>query len=187
MSQIKIDSRIYDTSRLDEKIKTYDFDKHTSVGSLLELINDQADSIISLNTKCLKLEDEIKNLIFCKNKLELTEFYQSNTKKKISSYCKKCENQNTSRRLIEKKIKMAEYKGGKCNRCPLDIKSTHYSVFEFHHKNPSEKDPNFKGIRSKKWDFIKNELDKCVLLCANCHRITHAEINENNMCQWPNG
>jgi hypothetical protein len=92
MSQIKIDSRIYDTSRLDEKIKTYDFDKHTSVGSLLELINDQADSIISLNTKCLKLEDEIKNLIFCKNKLEKLispswentkrDYFQKSSKKK---------------------------------------------------------------------------------------------------------
>jgi hypothetical protein len=70
MSQIKIDSRIYDTSRLDEKIKTYDFDKHTSVGSLLELINDQADSLISLEIKCSKLEEENKNLTFWKNQLE---------------------------------------------------------------------------------------------------------------------
>jgi hypothetical protein len=70
MSQIKIDSHRYNTSRLNEKIKTYDFDETTSVNDLLELINEQADSIISLKTKCLELEDEIKNLTFWKNTLE---------------------------------------------------------------------------------------------------------------------
>ena len=62
MSTIKIDSHRYNTSRLNEKIKTYDFDETTSVNDLLELINDQADNLISLETKCLRLEEENKNL-----------------------------------------------------------------------------------------------------------------------------
>lgn len=70
MSTIKIDSHRYNTSRLNEKIKTYDFDETTSVNSLLELINEQADDLISLKTKCLRLEEENKNLTFWKNCLE---------------------------------------------------------------------------------------------------------------------
>lgn len=58
MSKIRIEGHLYDTTKLNEKIKTYDFDETTTVSSLLNLINDQADEIISLKTKCLKLEEE---------------------------------------------------------------------------------------------------------------------------------
>jgi predicted HNH restriction endonuclease len=71
---------------------------------------------------------------------------------------------------------MINYKGGKCERCPLKLEDSHYSVFEFHHTNPKEKDINFKRIKMFKWGKIKNEIDKCMLVCSNCHRIIHAEI-----------
>jgi len=84
MSTIKIDSHRYNTSRLNEKIKTYDFDETTSVNDLLELINDQADNLISLETKCLRLEEENKNLTFWKNCLEkLFAPDWENTKRKL--------------------------------------------------------------------------------------------------------
>jgi len=63
MSKIRIEGHLYDTTKLDEKIKTYDFDETTSVNSLLELINEQADEIISLRTKCSALELNLKKLI----------------------------------------------------------------------------------------------------------------------------
>jgi len=69
-----------------------------------------------------------------------------------------------------KKIKLmaVEYKGGKCvictyNRC--------VDALEFHHE---DKDGKEFGIGSKgytrSWESIKKELDKTVLVCANCHR-----------------
>ena len=69
---------------------------------------------------------------------------------------------------------MIKYKGSKCNDCPLTLENSHPNVFEFHHLNPNEKDIDWKHIKVKKWDTIKIELDKCVLLCANCHRLRHA-------------
>lgn len=100
------------------------------------------------------------------------EFYTDNR-----GYCKKCLCEYHQNRIRKIKIKMILYKGGSCERCNLNIKDSHYSVFDFHHLNPSTKDPNFSGIKSQKWEKIQNEIDKCKLLCSNCHRITHAEIS----------
>lgn len=124
---------------------------------------------ISTEKKCSK----------CNEVKKIREFYQrtnSDRKHDVGGYCKKCSNLYHSNRVKEVKIKMIEYKGGKCERCNLNLKDSHYSVFEFHHINPKEKDVNFAKIKYQKWEVIQNEIDKCKLLCANCHRITHAEI-----------
>jgi hypothetical protein len=72
MSTIKIDGRRYDTSKLDEKIKTYDFDESTTVNDLLELINDQSNEIIRLENICFERGDEITRLENYKNLLVKT-------------------------------------------------------------------------------------------------------------------
>ena len=73
------------------------------------------------------------------------------------------------------KVKLVEYKGGKCCKCGYN-KSI--KALEFHHINPNEKDFTISG---KSWSFekLKREVDKCVLLCANCHIETHEEILQN--------
>ncbi len=112
----------------------------------------------------------------CKTNKPIGEFYKRTNRNDVGGYCKKCSNLYHSNRVKEVKIKMIDYKGNQCEDCGLKHKNTHYSVFEFHHLNPKEKDPNFGRIKYQSWDNIKNELDKCALLCANCHRIRHAEI-----------
>ena len=66
------------------------------------------------------------------------------------------------------------YKGGKCARCGYD---RCIEALEFHHTDPTKKDF---GVSSKgytrSWKRVQEELDKCVMLCANCHRETHAEL-----------
>lgn len=103
-------------------------------------------------------------------------FHNTITRKRYGGYCKECSNNYHSKRVKEIKLKMIEYKGGKCERCKLTVDQSHYSVFEFHHIDPLTKDPYFHKIKYKNWNYIINELNKCKLLCANCHRITHAEI-----------
>ena len=63
--------------------------------------------------------------------------------------------------------------GGECVDCGL--KTEHVCVYDFHHKDPAEKDFSIGEMRrnTKSWEKIASELDKCVLLCANCHRIRH--------------
>jgi hypothetical protein len=122
-----------------------------------------------------KLENGKRTCLVCKIEKNLECFYNSN--KSYQSYCKKCSNLYHQNRVREVKFKMIEYKGGKCIKCELRVEDSHYAVFEFHHIDPLQKDQNFRRIKSQKWETIRKELDKCVLLCANCHRVEHADIN----------
>ena len=68
------------------------------------------------------------------------------------------------------------YKGGKCCICGYDKCK---SALDFHHKNGEVK--NFglsvRGL-TRSWVRTKKELDKCVLVCANCHREIHEGITQ---------
>ena len=75
-------------------------------------------------------------------------------------------------RWRRRKEKAVEYKGGKCTKCGFN---DHAAALQFHHTNPEEKDANWGKIKGKSWDKIVEEIDKCVLLCANCHAIEHAK------------
>ena len=64
------------------------------------------------------------------------------------------------------------YMGGRCSRCGYD---DCLEALEFHHRDASQKDFGIsaKG-HSRSWARVRAELDKCVLVCANCHRALHA-------------
>lgn len=94
---------------------------------------------------------------------ELAESRQSpkeryeNTKKAVVSY----------RQRI--KLKAVEYKGGKCvicgyNKCVRSL--------QFHHVDPSKKDFSLSQV-TRQWEKVKSELDKCIIVCANCHGEIH--------------
>jgi hypothetical protein len=87
----------------------------------------------------------------------------------VKDYCTGC---RTTIRRIKLKEKAIEYKGGKCEHCGY---SKCNRALTFHHKDPSKK--LYILTRSKmactSGEKIKDELDKCVLLCANCHSELH--------------
>lgn len=70
------------------------------------------------------------------------------------------------------KIKAVEYKGGKCIVCGY---SDNPAALQFHHTDPSNKETSWTKLRLRSWDKIMHELDKCILLCANCHSIEHSK------------
>jgi 5-methylcytosine-specific restriction endonuclease McrA len=74
------------------------------------------------------------------------------------------------------RVMAMEYKGGKCIRCGY---CKEIAALEFHHIDPKGKDFGLsqRGL-TRSWEKIKDELDKCVLLCANCHREIHAMIGD---------
>lgn len=100
-------------------------------------------------------------------------------KGKVQSYCSKCNKDNVLKRQKSLKQKCIDYSGGKCQICGYNKCN---SALEFHHKDPSQKDMQFSKFGRTSWDKNKEkiitELNKCILLCANCHREVHANISK---------
>ena len=90
--------------------------------------------------------------------------------RKAKALCKKCHSKQTTERQKKNRAEYIAYKGGKCARCDYD---ECHAAMEFHHIDPAEKDPNFASMRSWGFERAKSELDKCILLCSNCHRSLH--------------
>lgn len=98
---------------------------------------------------------------------------------KTRKYCYDCvPEEGYNGATIRKRIKQwaLDYKGGKCQKCGYD---KCIQALDLHHLNPNEKDFNISDKNIKlDWEIIKKELDKCILVCANCHREIHAEKEE---------
>jgi len=110
----------------------------------------------------------------CKNDCNIDQFYNRRGKIGGSVYCKKCTTDQVVERTRKLKQDMVDYKGGSCEICGYN---KYIGALDFHHKNPNEKDFTIAHIRQYKFDdIIKNELDKCMLVCSNCHREIHGGL-----------
>ena len=77
------------------------------------------------------------------------------------------------------KEKLILYKGGKCLDCSYEFNGQNHTVFDLHHLNPDNKDIEVsKLIGNRAWESVLIEADKCVMLCANCHRLRHGKLEE---------
>lgn len=84
--------------------------------------------------------------------------------------CSVCNIERSSKRAKNLKERVLTYKGGKCilcgyNKCP--------AALDLHHVYAENKEFSMKACSTASFESIKNEIDKCVLLCANCHRELH--------------
>ena len=112
----------------------------------------------------------------CKKVLPLSQFYSQNGHRGgVMSLCKSCFNAYCIERWRLRKIKYIEYMGGKCKHCGIELTENNYSIFDFHHKDPTSKEFVWTKLRLLKEEKIIEELNKCQLLCANCHRLVHQE------------
>ncbi len=69
-----------------------------------------------------------------------------------------------------------EYKGGKCEICGYDKCQR---ALSFHHIDPKTKefDLSSRGI-TRSWERVKREIEKCALVCANCHMELHDGLTQ---------
>lgn len=71
------------------------------------------------------------------------------------------------------KLKGVAYKGGACQVCNY---SKAIRALAFHHLDPTQKDFGIGDGAGRSWKSIRAELNKCVLLCSNCHAEVHSGL-----------
>jgi hypothetical protein len=122
------------------------------------------------------IKNGIKYKLCCKCGIYLqcnSENYYINKNKKVYSYCKQCGKNKTVTQQKQLKLQCINYKGGKCSICGYD---KYFGSMEFHHLDPSKKDFGISDGRCYNFNKIKIELDKCILVCSNCHKEIHGGI-----------
>ncbi len=82
--------------------------------------------------------------------------------------------------MIRNREFIREYKKDK--KCKICGYNKFPRILIFHHKNRNEKDKgvNFLMKTLRNLEIIKKEIDKCILLCPNCHHELHLKERENN-------
>lgn len=110
----------------------------------------------------------------CNTKKNRFEFYNRRDGTDISPYCKICTGEQTIERQRNFKIHCVKYKGEKCSICNYN---KCINALEFHHLDPSQKDFSISNVKLYSFsETVKKELDKCILVCANCHREIHSKL-----------
>lgn len=89
--------------------------------------------------------------------------------------CASCQDQatKTSKEIRHNnKVRIVKLFGGKCFDCGFT--SDVLAVYDLHHLDPEKKKTDFASMTNwKNWNKIQTNIEDCVLLCANCHRIRH--------------
>lgn len=121
----------------------------------------------------------------CKQEKPLFDFFKSKrTKDGLQHQCKSCANTYYQRPgTLEKYVKRVRAKDKEKRQMLNELKQTLSSTvcgetasccLEFHHMDPSTKDDTVSNMVGKRrWDAVLAEIEKCVVLCANCHRKVH--------------
>jgi len=124
----------------------------------------------------------------CKKEKEEKEFNKhESSADKLSAHCKICIRESARKYYLKnsEKVKLSVRKSKqKLHSWYSDFKSTlrckkcgenHISCLEFHHLDPSEKEFGVSNLvkLNKTKEEVLNEIDKCIVLCSNCHRKLH--------------
>jgi predicted HNH restriction endonuclease len=76
----------------------------------------------------------------------------------------------SERDRVRRKLWAIRYKGGCCQKCGYD---KCIGALDFHHIDPSTKEAGWTLMRKMSRENMVKELDKCILVCSNCHREIH--------------
>ena len=119
--------------------------------------------------KCLKCDKELitGQRKFCSNVCKCSYNYEHNKEEyNENTYMKQKE------RGVSRKIELIKLLGGKCDICAYN---KNIASLVFHHIDPSTKlfSLEMREMSSRPFDVLCKEVNKCRLLCANCHNELH--------------
>jgi len=71
-----------------------------------------------------------------------------------------------------RKIKLITTAGGRCSLCGY---SKNLAALVFHHTDSASKDfkLDMRSLSNRKLEPVLAEIEKCILLCSNCHAEIH--------------
>lgn len=138
---------------------------------------------------------ELKQCTKCGRTLPLDSFrWKDKANGKKHSQCKECQSTQEKLRYQKDAVRreavlsraktlkerneeyIIQKKSCGCAKCG---EKRHY-VLDFHHKNPQEKSNTINNLRTSSYQVLDAEIEKCIVLCSNCHREFHyLEFNEN--------
>ena len=127
---------------------------------------------VSKETKYSEVAQRQSNWLWHSLKVMLIYMTEKRTYADRAEYLKKAVAKRR-RKIREMSI---NYLGGCCAICGYD---RCHQALDFHHKEPTKKSFGIsqKGY-TRSWKRVQEELDKCFLICANCHREIHAGITQ---------
>ena len=137
----------------------------------IDLFNKKKGTYDGLQAKCKTCSSEHSR-----------KYYQSN-KEKLKAQI--VENNNRYRSALYELVNKLKASIG-CALCP----ENESCCLDLHHFNSQDKEFEISSaIRHKtSWSVIKEEIEKCVCICSNCHRKLHAgikSVNESHMIHVP--
>jgi hypothetical protein len=118
-----------------------------------------------------------KKEYYKKNKEKIKQYqkeYRGNNKEKIKEWKQKTQDYRKEYKKNYYKLKakfVLDYKKDKC--CAICGYKEHTEILQFHHTNKDKSFDIGSAIGNKKDEIIKKEMDKCILLCPNCHDWIH--------------
>lgn len=115
----------------------------------------------------------------CGNNFTITK--QSQLTRRYCFECRPLNANNPADIVRAMKKQVVKMKGGKCEKCGYN---RCIDALEFHHTDPSTKDMKLASAGSApSFEKYLQEANKCILLCANCHREEHWKLrHENELC-----
>lgn len=106
----------------------------------------------------------------CHN-LQMKEYYHKNIEESRDYYKKHQTNKKKERKEL-----CINRLGGRCQHCGIVYDGTNAVIYDFHHLNPSEKEYEPCALLDKDINRLYTEIDKCILLCSNYHRLEHGRL-----------
>jgi len=141
----------------------------------------------------------MENLRYCKkcdsHKPQTIEYWHKRKSRKDGweFYCKECVQKTTLANYNKNKEKwnkttrknkklqrqrINEYKNSlNCLKCG----ESRNWLLDFHHKDPNQKDFQISQGERYGWEKVKKEIEKCIVLCSNCHRDFHYQEKEKQI------
>ncbi len=174
--------------------------------TLLESVQKLCDTLSKIKSIDESVSNELMNNFDALNDL-LIKMNQSYSKRSLKPYkCLKCNQTNpkmfnrkktecvpcmskAAYEIIKDKINngkerniAARISRGHCSKCELKVTRENAQMFDWDHRNPKEKTYLISRMNRKSDELFYSEIEKCDLLCRNCHAMrTMQQFNANEL------